>query len=132
MGRTVERVGRRSEVQAMTGTTAQRLGPTNGMRALQLALALTIGAAIGSVVTIQLIDRPDAPAAIVPDVVAPERGATTTATEQYVSWYTRAPEGAAAWERETSQYVDWYTRSDDLAGSTSASEQYMNWYLRDE
>ena len=116
----------------MTGTTAQRVGPTNSIRALQLALALAVGAAIGSVATIQFIDRPQTPAAIVPDVAGPERAATTTATEQYVGWYIRAPEGAAAWERETSQYVDWYTRSDDLAGSTSATEQYMNWYLRDE
>ena len=118
----------------MTGTTAQRLGPTNSMRALQLALALTIGAAIGSVATIQLIDRPEtpAPAAIVPDVGGSETVATTTATEQYVGWYTRAPEGARAWELETSQYVDWYTRSDDLAGSTTATEQYVNWYMRDE
>ena len=117
----------------MTGTTAQRrLGTTTTMRALQLALALTFGAALGSIATLQLIDRADAPAAIVPDVVAPEAGATTTtATEQYVGWYTRPAEGAAAWEAATRQYVDWYTRRDDLAGSTTATEQYVNWYLRD-
>ena len=102
------------------------------MRALQLALALTVGAAIGSIATIQLIDRPETPAAIAPDVGGSETIATTTATEQYVSWYTRPAEGASAWERETSQYVDWYTRSDDLAGSTTATEQYVNWFMRDE
>lgn len=116
----------------MTGTTAQRMGPTNSMRALQLALALAVGAAIGSVATVQFIDGRDRPAAIVPDAIAPDGLATTTGTEQYVGWYTRPAEGASAWERETSQYVDWYTRSDELAGSTTATEQYMNWYMRDE
>jgi hypothetical protein len=116
----------------MTGATAQRIGPTNTVRALQLALALTVGVAIGSIGTLQLIETADAPAAVVPDVVRPDSAATTTATEQYVDWYTRAAEGAGAWERETSQYVDWYTRVDDLAGSTTATEQYVNWYMRDE
>jgi hypothetical protein len=115
----------------MTGTTAQRrMGSTTAMRALQLALALTVGAVLGSIATIQLIDRADAPAAIVPEAVTPETTVTTTATEQYVGWFTRPAEGAAAWEAATRQYVDWFTRRDDLAGST-ATEQYMNWYLRD-
>lgn len=116
----------------MTGTTARPAGPAMTIRAAQLALALAVGAGIGSVATVQLIDQADVPAALVPEVVAPQSRATTTATEQYVGWYTRPAEGASAWERETYQYVDQYYRRADLAGSTTATEQYINWYLRDE
>lgn len=124
----------------MTGTTAHGTRPIDTVRAAQLALALAIGATFGSIATIQFVGSVDGPAAVAPNEaaqqnVAGDRLATTTAAEQYVGWYIRPAEGAAAWERATRQYVDWYTRpttTTNLAGSTTATEQYMNWYLRDE
>ena len=98
----------------MTGTTAEQVRPHTELRRRHLAVALTVGVALGSVATLGLsggADAPatDAPGALQPDVVA-DRVATTTGTEQYVGWYTRPIEGAAAWKSATRQYVDWYLR----------------------
>ena len=56
---------------------------------------------------------------------------STTAGEQYAAVYAGrgpVPPGSTS---ASQQYLDWYTRPSDLAGSTSASEQYRAWYLRD-
>ena len=120
----------------MTGTTALPVRTDRLSGAIRLAVALAVGASIGSIATLQVIGQSGPPAAAAPAVVdagvAAVHRATTTATEQYVGWYMRESDGAASWLRESRQYTDWYLRPTNLAGSTTATEQYVNWYMRDD
>jgi hypothetical protein len=101
-------------------TAIARTPPTFISRSrLQLAGALAAGIAIGSVAGAQLTDEQPAgagsvtqaaPAVQAPAVAAPDQ-ATTSASEQYQSWYTRPAEHRA---------------------STTAGEQYRAWYTAEE
>jgi hypothetical protein len=54
---------------------------------------------------------------------------STTATEQYRSWFGRPTERVTAPTSASEQYVSWYLRP-MAAGSSTATEQYLDWYLR--
>ena len=89
--------------------------------------------------------RPDLASAPVVPVVS-DVGASTTASEQYMAWYTRASTGTTAtaapgmgtapdMDATTTageQYLGWYTRgSRDSSRWTSTTDYYRSWYLRD-
>ena len=124
----------------MTATTAYPRSTGRELGARHLILAALLGAAIGTGATFTVVQPVTTPAA--PAAVAPRDGATTTAGEQYLRWYTRPSTGSGASSvpvpdaRGTTtageQYVRWYTRPADRAGSTSAGDQYREWFLRDD
>ena len=104
-------------------------------RAKEVVLALMLGAAIGASTTFILFSqsRTGALAAAPESGVVAARmatGATTTAGQQYVGWYTRSSVARPATTTAGQQYLDWYTRSSDAWRWDAASRQYASWYMR--